>query len=370
MSRERDAAELDERILGTIDAWHRHGRSPSDAEFDDLALAIFAYQLRYNPAYAAYCAGYGFSPTALPTTWSAIPPLPARAYKEAAIAAFPIERADLVFESSGTTLGEPSRHYIEDRRLYDASLLAGFERAMLRDGARLRYALLVPNPAQRPHSSLGYMMGRVAVAFGDGETGWYLDEDRLLVDAFVADAGDACDRGQPLCLAATAFSLFHLVETLEARGTTMRLPTGSRIMETGGFKGRTRVVAREELYTRVERALGVPSEHIVAEYGMSELCSQYYDLPGPERSVAGTAYRVKSAPPWLRTRVLDERERDVPPGSVGALAHIDLANRSSCLALLTEDLGAIVDEGLVLLGRESGAQLRGCSLDAEDLRRS
>ncbi len=370
MSREREAADLDERILATIDAWHRHGRSPSDAEFDDLALAIFAHQLRYNAAYAAYCAGYGFSPNALPASWRAIPPLPARAYKEAAIAAFPIKRAELVFESSGTTPGDPSRQYVEDRRLYDAALLAAFERAMLPEGERLRYLLLVPNPAQRTHSSLGYMMGRVAAAFGDGETGWYLDEDRLLVDAFMADAGDACDRERPVCLAATAFSLLHLVETLEERGATMRLPARSRIMETGGFKGRTRVVARDELYARVERALGVPSERIIAEYGMSELCSQYYDRPGSERSIAGTTHRVKTAPPWLRARALDERERDLPPGSVGALVHIDLANRSSCLALLTEDLGALVDDGIVLLGRESGAQLRGCSLDAEDLRRS
>ncbi|NNM91864.1 MAG: hypothetical protein HKL92_00835 [Candidatus Eremiobacteraeota bacterium] len=370
MSREREAEALDERILATIEAWHHHNRPLSDAEFDDLALAIFAYQLRYDTAYAAYCAGYGLSLAALPSTWREIPPIPARAYKEAAIAAFPIERADLVFESSGTTLGEPSRHYIEDRRLYDAALLAGFERAMLGDGARLRYLLLVPNPAQRPHSSLGYMMGRVAALFGDGETGWYLDEDRLLVDAFIADARDACDRGQPICLAATAFSLLHLVEAFEERGITLQFPGGSRVMETGGFKGRARVVTREELYARASRAFALPIDRIVAEYGMSEICSQYYDRPGSEIRIADASHRIKYAPPWLRTRALDERERDCPPGTVGALAHVDLANRSSCLAVLTEDLGALVDGGIVLLGRESGAQLRGCSLDAEDLRRS
>jgi hypothetical protein len=34
----------------------------------------------------------------------------------------------------------------------------------------------------------------------------------------------------------------------------------------------------------------------------------------------------------------------------------------------TEDLGAVVDGGIILLGREQGAELRGCSLDAESLR--
>ena len=369
MSRERDAEELDTRILATIETWHRHRRAPTEAEFNDLAIAVFSHQLRYNAAYAAYCAGFGISLNALPTRWTSIPPLPARAFKEAAIAAFPIEDAELLFESSGTSVGAPSRHYLENRRLYDASLLAGFERAMLEDGARLRYLLLLPNPAQRPHSSLGYMIGRVAAQFGDAETGWYLDEDRLLVDAFIADARDACDRAQPLCIATTAFSLLHLLDALEQRDIDLTLPTGSRVMETGGFKGRERSVAREELYERTVRAFGIPVERIVAEYGMSELCSQYYDLPGSQRSVAGSTHRVKTAPPWLRTRVLDERERDCAPGTIGALAHIDLANRSSCLAILTEDLGAAVDGGIVLLGRESTAPLRGCSLDAEDLRR-
>ncbi|MGC8485792.1 MAG: hypothetical protein ACP5O6_09195 [Candidatus Baltobacteraceae bacterium] len=370
MNRQRDAEELDARILATIEGWHRHGRAPSEAEFNDLAIAIFSHQLRYNAAYAAYCAGYGFSLDSLPTLWTAIPPLPARAFKETAIAAFPIERAALLFESSGTSVGAPSRHYIEDRRLYDASLLAGFERAMLGDGVRLRYLLLLPNPSQRPHSSLGYMMGRVAAQFGDAETGWYLDEDRLLVDAFIADARDACERAQPLCVATTAFSLLHLLDAFAERGIELTLPPGSRVMETGGFKGRERNVAREELYERTIRAFGIPAERIVAEYGMSELCSQYYDLPGSQRSLAGSTHRVKAAPPWLRTRVLDERERDCAPGTIGALAHIDLANRSSCIAILTEDLGAAVEGGIVLLGRESTAPLRGCSLDAEDLRRS
>jgi len=48
--------------------------------------------------------------------------------------------------------------------------------------------------------------------------------------------------------------------------------------------------------------------------------------------------------------------------------HVDLANRSSCVAIATEDLGARFDDGLVVIGREAGAALRGCSLDAEELR--
>jgi hypothetical protein len=49
------------------------------------------------------------------------------------------------------------------------------------------------------------------------------------------------------------------------------------------------------------------------------------------------------------------------------LRHVDLSNRSSVVAVETEDLAYATGEGFVLLGREASAELRGCSLDAEDL---
>jgi hypothetical protein len=107
---------------------------------------------------------------------------------------------------------------------------------------------------------------------------------------------------------------------------------------------------------------------IVAEYGMTELTSQYYDDCLVRSGSGSIAARRKSSPPTLRTRVVGPDGTTLPNGTVGALLHVDLANRSSCVAVLTEDLGVAFDDGLVLIGRESGASLRGCSLDAESLR--
>ena len=56
-------------------------------------------------------------------------------------------RAALVFETSGTTAGAPG-NISSKRRLYDAALLAGFDRFVLADGPRLRYFNLVPNPGE------------------------------------------------------------------------------------------------------------------------------------------------------------------------------------------------------------------------------
>jgi hypothetical protein len=90
---------------------------------------------------------------------------------------------------------------------------------------------------------------------------------------------------------------------------------------------------------------------------MCELSSQYYAREGG----------IYSAPPWLRVRVVGPERSTLPAGAVGSLLHVDLANRASCIAIQTEDLGMMTTAGLTLIGRETDAPPRGCSLDAEDL---
>jgi hypothetical protein len=339
-----EAEELDRRILDFIaDA------RADEAAFNALALAIFSHQLRYNAPYAAYAKSLGYGPHSLPHSWREIPAVPAAAFKEATLCTFPAERAALHFVTSGTTQGTGGHHYLETAALYDASLLAGFERFMLPDRARLRYLNLVPDPRERTTSSLGYMMQVVARRYG-----------------FIGDLERACEDGVPVCIAGTAFAFVALLDALAQRGRSFLVPPGSRIMETGGFKGRSRRVEREELYEALAQRLGIATSSIVAEYGMTELCAQYYDTPASRKSRT----RVKGHPPWLRALIVDPDGREVAPGTVGALRHVDLSNRSSVVAVQTEDLAYAYADGFVLLGRDAQAELRGCSLDAEDLERA
>lgn len=360
------AAALDARILAAIEAY-----ALDDAAFLALARDLFAYQVAHNAPYAAFARAAGWGAQRLPERVEQIPAVPAAAFKEARLATFPASETAAWFETSGTTRGRGGRHELPTTRLYEAALLASFDRMLLADGARLRYLNLVPDPHENPHSSLGFMMGTVARERGDGADGWYLHGDALDADGFVRAARRACDEGVAVCVATTAFALVALLDALEQRCAALALPPGSRIMETGGFKGRTRAVERAVLYADACGRLGVPVERIVAEYGMTELSSQYYD---DLTSRGRIEPRAKVAPPWLRPIVVDGDGRPLPPGVVGAIRHVDLANRGSALAIETEDLGALVgpatgsaQAGLVLLGREQGAELRGCSLDAETL---
>ena len=103
---------------------------------------------------------------------------------------------------------------------------------------------------------------------------------------------------------------------------------------------------------------------------MTELCSQFYEpsLGSGAHSRTGDDARVYRGPPWTRTRVLDpETLSSVPRGEPGLLAHWDLANAWTVCAVVTEDLGILAEDGFRLLGRAEGAELRGCSLRAEEL---
>jgi len=357
------AAALDERILRAI------ARGLDDAAFDRLAVDLFAYQLHANVPYGRWARLLGWSEERLPRSWREIPAIPSAAFKEADLATFPTNRAALRFETSGTTQGRPGVHYVEEPTLYEASLLAGFRRFALPDGARLRYLNLVPDPAEWPQSSLGYMMRTVARELGE-DGGFFLHGGKLELDAFVRAARRAQDDGIPVCIAGTAFAYVHLFDALRGAGLRLHLPEGSRAMETGGFKGRSREVGRDELYADFPALLGIPQDRVFAEYGMTELLSQHYDvvLTEPERALH-VGHRVKSSPPWVRVLVIDpESGREAPHGTVGALRHVDLANRGSVVAVQTEDLGYALDAThFVLLGRRPGAVLRGCSLDAEAL---
>jgi len=368
-----EADALDAEILGVIERWstppgyrgHWEYSDPDFAfDFNDLALRIFNHQVRFNQPYARYCNSLGITGSAHIRTWQEIPPVPAGAFKQTALCTFDPAQAELIFETSGTTTGAGGTHYMESARLYNASLQAGFEYALVGGPNPIRYCMLLPNLEQKPRSSLSYMMDRVAKAFCEQKHSWYVDHEVLQAARFIEDVRQARKTGMPLGIAGTAFAFVNLLDELAhtEEQPALPLPSGSRIMETGGFKGRARIIERARLYEQLADVFSLPPDRIVGEYGMTELSSQYYDYSFDEP-------RTKDSPPWLRSYAVDEHGERIPPGVVGALVHVDLANRSSCVAVLTEDLGAVYEHGgLVLIGRERGAELRGCSLDAESLR--
>ena len=307
--------------------------------------------------------------------WQDVPAVPTTAFKRLPLTSTPGREPERVFRTSGTSRGAGARgeHRVPDLGLYRAAALPPLEAHLLPELAgagRVPFVCLLPPPDEAPDSSLSAMAGFAVERWGDEDrSGWFVDPDGGLdVDALATALAGLAEDGSPVVVLATAFALVHW---LDAGRSPVRLPPGSRVMETGGFKGRSRSVERGALYAGVSASLGVPVERIVNEYGMTELLSQFWEpvlAAGEEACPPDPGARWHVGPPWVRTRVLDPRTLEpLPEGERGLLCHLDLANLGSVARVLTEDVGVAVGGGFRVLGRARGAEPRGCSLAMEEL---
>jgi hypothetical protein len=365
MSADPARAALDARAL----AWMREPPEiwrSDEARFESLAHDLFGYQFANCEPYRRFCERRGRTPD-LVTHWREIPAVPAGAFKEMALRSFPAERETHVFRTSGTSTERRGALHLDTLELYEASLLPGFRRGVLPDlppGERTRIRVLAPSPAETPDSSLSQMFGVVLRELGDAASGFDVQQGALQSGGLVTALERSAADGVTVALCGTAFALVHLLDALEGRGTRVPLAAGSRVMETGGFKGRAREMPRDALYAAIEHALAIAPDRIVNQYGMTELGSQFYDsvLREPTRP------RRKLAPPWTRVRFVDpETGDDAGPGSPGIVTILDLANTGSVLAIQTADLGRAIDDGFEVIGREPGAEARGCSIAADEM---
>ena len=364
-----------------------------DDVFESWAQRVFTYQFETNPVYAAYVHKRGVTPSTV-AHWNDIPWVPASAFKTVPLVSGDSTRVQRVFRTSGTTdAGHRGEHHVLDLGLYKDSLIPNMRRHLYAsspahspasspaggpaggaappngEGPVRPILSLAPAPADVPESSLSFMLGAALDGLSEGEGGFFVTGDGVIDTVGLSEAlVEAAARGTPILLAGTAFAFVHWLDWLTERGAGFDLPPGSVIMETGGFKGRSRILERPEFYASLSQAHGVPLEAIVNEYGMTELLSQFYDGPAAATSGMALEDRRHVPPPWVRTRVLDPNTLlGLPMGEPGLLCHYDLANAGSVMAVLTEDLGTAVEDGFRVLGRVQGAEPRGCSLAMDDL---
>jgi hypothetical protein len=224
---------------------------------------------------------------------------------------------------------------------------------------RLRMAVLFPGEEEMPNSSLAHYLAMAVREFGKADSAYYVNLQGMDAGGLIDFLRSAQASGEPCAVLGASYSFVHLLDALADE--QFALPAGSRILDTGGYKGQARELPLEDFYARISAGFGVPRERCINMYGMTELSSQFYD--------DGNAVvpSVKSGPHWLRTRIVDPLSgRELPAGERGVLVHCDLASFNSVTTILTEDVGVAVEGGFLLLGRAEGAQARGCSLAVEE----
>jgi hypothetical protein len=291
------------------------------------------------------------------------PALPTDVFRFRRIAAHP-EASDLrVFRSSGTTSSERSVHVYRDLTLYDFAARVAARHMLFPDMERMALVMLAPREDEAPDSSLDYMLARFAEWFGVDCT-WVWHEGALDLRRLTDRLRSAEASGEPVAILGTSFAFVHAEDGLGER--RFGLPPGSRIMQTGGYKGRSREVDRGALLEAISARYGVAAPWIINEFGATELSSQMYETTLREHIDGRLGSRRLWVPPWVRATPVDPDTLEPVEGdAIGILRIDDTANLDSVCCIQTADLARRLDDGIIVLGRAPGATPRGCSLAAD-----
>lgn len=360
----------------------------NDAVFDDLCRRIHAVQYETILPLKRLALHQGKTP-AQTRHWQELPAIPAQAYKRYSLHSAQ-QKTSRVFQSSGTSSaldGNASAPSVS-KAAYSQEGLGLMERVIELNASRMLFPdlslnvmtgkaeikahtlilVLAPPPSAAPGMIMAFGMQHLIHRWGAPGSRFLLGPGGLTLDGIIEMLVDLQGMELPVTLIGASFGFVHLLDRMAALGVSVSLPEGSRTMDAGGFKGRSREVSPAHMRTSIGERLGIPTHHIINLLGMTELPSQLYDDRLAAAYEGRDAQIGKRIPPWMRCRVLDPISmNECATGEPGLLMHVDLANVERPLAVLSDDLGIRHPDGsLEVLGRATGAEARGCSLSLEE----
>jgi phenylacetate-coenzyme A ligase PaaK-like adenylate-forming protein len=273
-----------------ISKWEDKVFSATYYNFQQMALNIFRLQYEYNEIYNVYVDTLGVN-AARVNTIEDIPFLPVQFFKTNTITTTQFSPG-IIFESSGTTGENTSRHYVKHLSVYKESFTRGFNLFYGEPGKWCILALL-PGYFERQNSSLVTMVDDLIKESNNAYSGFYLHNNEKLYQALIHNE----IREQPALLIGVTFALLDFAEkySMKLRYTTL--------METGGMKGRREEITREEIHKILQDKLGVQNIH--SEYGMTELLSQAYSKENG----------LFQCPPWMKVLIREENDPFAITGS-------------------------------------------------------
>jgi len=312
------------------------------ADFEDLALELYKFQLENNAVYRHYVKARGLLGKNVKELKD-IPFLPIGFFKNQQIISGPVDNFGGFFSSSGTTGSITSKHYFWSEEFYLKHSLILFEREYgnIKD---FHVLALLPSYLERKGSSLVSMANYFISRSGSIHSGFYLYNHNELV----IKLRELAITNEKVLLLGVTFALLDLLESAETIPKNKNL----YLMETGGMKGRRKEMVRVELHQILKAGFQVDNVH--SEYGMTELMSQAYSK----------GEGIYNLPQSMRVYLRDVNDPlSWSERSQGGLNIIDLANFHSCAFIETQDLGRKKGENSIeVLGRFDNSEIRGCNL--------
>jgi Acyl-protein synthetase, LuxE len=344
-------------------------------DFDDLALEIFRFQAEYNLVYKKYLQHLHIQTNNIKTI-EQIPFLPIEFFKTQTVVTGenPIKT---VFESSGTTGQNTSRHHVADPDFYLEIAEQIFEKfyGKLTD---FQILALLPSYLERNNSSLVYMVEHFIKKTNNPNSGFFLNDYEKLAKILKEGGSEkrrqkTGDRSKETNNQSTNKPVtiligvtFGLLDFAESNNDLSFLKDRNDliVMETGGMKGRRKELLREEVHEILTKAFHVDSIH--SEYGMTELLSQGYS--------SGEGIFDLPVSMKILFRDVNDPFTYLHNARTGGVNVIDLANIDSCCFIETKDLGAVFRDSMLdvrgseqtskfkILGRFDNSDIRGCNL--------
>lgn len=366
-------SSLTEKIKKFISEGDKLAGHEREKDFNNLCVESFRLQAKNIPGYARLCAQKKIDIDAV-DDFLKIPPVPVQAFKASDIFIYPKEKIYKTFKTSGTSKSTQGSAYFSESgaELTSLAIIANARKYLFPDNFDTKFFLIAPSPEAAPNLTMAFGITEVMKNIGTHGGRHYIGPEGIEWCGLFSGLRECVEKNIAATIIAPSFAVVFMLDKMKLENIRIKLPKGSRILDAGGFKGRSREISRAEMISAASEFLGVDPVYCVNALGMSELGTQYYDnnlknfISGIEAPVA------KENPHWAKTFVVDIESgfKILAPktyGKTGALLHFDLTNIDRAIAILTDDAGRYAGSGFEICGRLSADDIKGCSLTVEEM---
>jgi hypothetical protein len=289
--------------------------------------------------------------------WSRTRPglgLPESAFRDGSLFHFPDAVPVRAFRTTGTPgrsrgVAEYSERGLD---LMHRSIIANARRHIFGWLDRPMVIRLVPDAHAAADEMQPYVIALLSRTFGDPATSRSIvDADGFDVPALIGRLNRAVVEDQPVVMIGDSCAFVQLCDALTGSGRWV-LPYRSRIVDTGGFEGRSRELEVDVLRGRLAAILGLGRECFNSVFGKTELASQLYDGVNLPHGPRGE--RPKHALEFVRPRVRNRFTWATAAAGPGLLDVADLCVLDRPYAVLTGDRAVASKHGVVITGRDAG----------------
>ena len=342
--------KLTEEVLAIINSGV--DKELSEASFNQYCMQIFNLQYETNSTFREFCDIKKRNPENV-SRWQDVPLVYNDMFKTHLLASFPLEKSVMGCLTGGTTsLTQRGRIFRDEngqKLVFNANkvmtgsyLFPDFE-----EGKRCRILILAPSPELAPSMGMAIGMEQTRKYFGTEDSMFLMGRTGIDVKNLLKALRESEASGVPVALIGATAAYVYFFQSCRRKKIKFNLPSGSRVCDGGGYRGRFGVVTRNDYYAMVEEILDVPYTHCVNVLGEAETATNLFD-DALRRHIKGLPKkdRTRPVPPWSRVVAMNiDNLTPLPDGEIGLLAHWDLANIPTVLSVITDNLGYTTDNG-------------------------